>query len=352
MPEIVDVSEFLRRPGVILDARSPGEFLQGHIPGAVSFPLFSNEERAAVGTCYKQQGREQAIELGFEIAGPKFVNFVRAAKELAPDRQVRLHCWRGGLRSSSMAWVLETAGLQVTILEGGYKAFRRWVLDTFPQPRNILVLGGMTGTGKTNILLELAALGEQVLDLEQLASHRGSSYGSLGLPPQPTSEHFENEIAVQWATFDPQKPIWIEAESRRIGLCRVPEAIFQQMLRSPVLQILRPRPERIALLVEMYGNADRHDLIAATARIRKRLGGVRTQQAIEFLEQDQLAAAFDLILDYYDKTYQYDLERRSTTIYNVDAQGCSASESAQLVLAAAHQLTEQSSDLSTTAAIA
>lgn len=340
MPEIVDVPEFLRRPGVILDARSPGEFVQGHIPGAVSFPLFSNEERAAVGTCYKQQGREPAIELGFEIAGPKFANFVRTAKELTPDRQVRLHCWRGGLRSSSMAWVLETAGLQVTTLDGGYKAFRRWALNTFPQPRNILVLGGMTGTGKTNILLELAALGEQVLDLEQLASHRGSSYGSLGLPPQPTSEHFENEIAVQWAAFNPQKPVWIEAESRRIGLCRVPEAIFQQMLRSPVLQILRPRPERIALLVEMYGNADRGDLITATERIRKRLGGVRTQQAIELLEQGQLAAAFDLILDYYDKTYQYDLERRSATIYNVDASGCSARESAQLVLATAHELAE------------
>ncbi|WP_416670847.1 tRNA 2-selenouridine(34) synthase MnmH [Egbenema bharatensis] len=179
------LSSFLTTPGIILDVRSPAEYEQGHIPGAVSFPLFSNEERAIVGTCYKQQGREQAIELGFEIAGPKCAEFVRRAKGLAPDRLVRVHCWRGGMRSEAIAWILKMAGLRVSVLEGGYKSFRRWVLSCFDQPKPILILGGMTGAGKTVILQELAVRGAQVLDLEALANHRGSSYGNLGLPPNP-----------------------------------------------------------------------------------------------------------------------------------------------------------------------
>ena len=162
MSQPLPIASFLTTPGIILDVRSPAEYEQGHIPGAVSFPLFTNEERAIVGTCYKQQGREQAIELGFEIAGPKFAEFVRRAKRLAPDRQVRVHCWRGGMRSEAVAWVLRMGGLQVSVLEGGYKAFRRWVLSSFEVPKPILILGGMTGTGKTAILNELAAQGSQV----------------------------------------------------------------------------------------------------------------------------------------------------------------------------------------------
>jgi tRNA 2-selenouridine synthase len=341
MPHPLPIASFLTAPGIILDVRSPAEYEQGHIPGAVSFPLFTNEERALVGTCYKQQGREQAIELGFEIAGPKFIQFVRQAKQLAPDRQVRVHCWRGGMRSGAVAWVLEMAGLQVSVLEGGYKAFRRWVLSSFDVPKPILILGGMTGTGKTAILNELAAQGSQVLDLEDLASHRGSSYGSLGLPPQPSNEQFENLIAVQWMAFDAAKPIWIEAESKRIGICRIPEPLFQQMDRSPVLEVNRSRAERLDALVEVYGTADRNELITATERIRKRLGGLRTQQAIDLLHQNQLAAAFNIILDYYDKTYTYDLQRRNVAIYPIDLTGHSPVASAKTLLEKANFLLNQ-----------
>ena len=122
MVKTLNVAEFLAAPGTILDVRSPGEYDRGHIPGAESFPLFSNEERARVGTRYKQQGREQAIELGLTIVGPQLATFVSTAKTLAPDKQIRVHCWRGGMRSSSMAWLLETAGMQVCVLQGGYKA--------------------------------------------------------------------------------------------------------------------------------------------------------------------------------------------------------------------------------------
>lgn len=312
--------------------RSPAEYEQGHIPTAVSFPLFTDAERAQVGICYKQQGRDQAVELGFALAGPKFAQFIATAKDLCPDRQVRIHCWRGGMRSGSMAWVLEMAGFQVTTLVGGYKTFRRWALNAFAVPRSIVILGGMTGTGKTDILAALAQRGEQVLDLEALASHRGSSYGSLGLPPQPTNEQFENEIAVRWVGFDAAQPVWIEAESKRIGTCRIPEALYQQMDQAPVLEVVRPRSHRLASLVEVYGTADREALVMATERIQRRLGGLQTKRAIELLRLGKLAEAFDIILSYYDKTYTYDLQRRQGLIYPIDVADRSAAESADSLL--------------------
>ncbi|MEO1522429.1 MAG: tRNA 2-selenouridine(34) synthase MnmH, partial [Cyanobacteria bacterium J06633_2] len=290
------VDDFFTCPGPILDVRSPDEFKQGHIPGAVSVPLFNDDERAQVGTCYKKRGREEAIELGLELVGSKLVTFVRLAKGLAEhsrwskdkSRTVRVHCWRGGMRSGSMAWLLETAGLSVTTLDGGYKAFRRWVRKMLSVPKPIISLGGMTGTGKTYLLQALAASGEQTIDLEGLANHRGSSFGNLGLPPQPSTEHFENLIAMQWATLDPSRSVWIEAESRRVGSCRVPEELFNPMMRAPVIQVVRSREERISNLIQEYGAVDKDGLVAATDRIRKKLGGLRTQQAIEAIQQGDL----------------------------------------------------------------
>ncbi|NET33371.1 MAG: tRNA 2-selenouridine(34) synthase MnmH [Cyanothece sp. SIO1E1] len=327
----LSIADFLDGPGVILDVRSPGEYAQGHLPGAKSLPLLSDTERAQVGTCYKQQGRDQAVELGFAIVGPQFVRLIQQAKALAPDQRVYLYCWRGGLRSNAVAWVLETAGMQVSVLVGGYKAFRRWVRSTLALPRKILLLGGMTGTGKTDILRAIAAQGAQMLDLEQLANHRGSSYGALGLPPQPSTEQFENLIAMRWAKLNPQAPVWIEAESRRIGICRIPEELFKQMEQAIAVEIIRPLSERLSLLVEIYGSASADALVAATERIRKRLGGLRTQQAIQLIQQGQLAAAFAILLDYYDRTYRYDLERRQRAIPTVDMTGLSAMAGAKLL---------------------
>lgn len=321
MPTVLTVDQFLSAPGLMLDTRSPGEYQQGHLPNAVSFPLFTDAERAQVGTCYKQQGRDEAVELGLALVGPKLAGFVQQAKTLAPDRQVRLHCWRGGMRSGSMAILLETAGFQVSVLNGGYKAFRRWVRTVLATPKPVLTLGGMTGTGKTEILADLAQRGEQVLDLEALANHRGSSYGSVGLPPQPSTEHFENLVAMQWWAYEPSRPVWIEAESRRVGTCRVPDELFQQMMNAPVIEIVRSRQERIDILKREYGQADRAALIQATERIRKRLGGDRTQQAIERIQAGDADTAIDIVLNYYDKTYQYDLERRQVTVYPIEISG-------------------------------
>jgi len=326
MPNALAIDDFLAAPGPILDVRSPGEYGHGHIPGAIEFPLFSDEERAQVGICYKQQGRDAAVELGFAIAGPKFADFIAKARQLAPGRQLRLHCWRGGMRSGGVAWVLAMAGFQVITLEGGYKAFRRWVRQALAQPRPLLLLAGMTGTAKTDTLLALATQGEQVLDLEGLAHHRGSSYGGIGMPPQPSTEHFENLIAWQWATTSPHHPVWIEAESRRIGTCRIPDELFRQMQAAPIFEVRRSLHERLDYLVRLYGEADPQALIAATQRIRKRLGGQRTQEAIELIRQGALKEAFAILLTYYDRAYQYDLDRRQPTITPLDGVGVSPAE--------------------------
>lgn len=323
MPQSLDAGTFLQTPGPILDVRSPREYHQGHIPGAMSFPLFSDDERAAVGTCYKHQGRDAAIELGLQIVGPKLYGFVVQAKSLAPKGQVRLHCWRGGMRSSGMAWLLETAGFGVQVLEGGYKAFRRWGRWLLSQPKPILILGGMTGTGKTAVLQALAVQGEQILDLETLAHHRGSSYGGLGLPDQPSIEHFENLIVVQWSRFNLHRPIWIEAESCQVGRCRIPDPLFQQMSQAAVVEIVRSRPERIQTLQGIYGTMAPEALITATQRIRKCLGGQQTQAAIQAIRQGDLTTAIGIVLDYYDKTYRYDLQRRQVPIASLEVTGLS-----------------------------
>jgi tRNA 2-selenouridine synthase len=340
MPTSLPVDEFLQHPGPILDGRSPSEYAQGHIPGALSFPLFSDDERAQVGTCYKQVGRDAAVELGFEIAGPKCASLIRAAQQLAPNRHLRLHCWRGGMRSGSLGWILETAGFTVKILEGGYKSYRGWVRQVLAKPKPLIVLGGMTGSSKTLILQELAALGEPMLDLEALANHRGSSYGALMLPPQPSTEHYENLLAAQWVQFkdDDQRPIWLEAESRRVGTCRIPDQLFLQMMAATTIEVTRSVEERLDLLVSLYGEADPQELVTATQRIRKRLGGQRTQAAVEFIQVGNLRAACAIILDYYDRTYRYDLERRSKTIPQLDITGLSPAESARRLRQAAPQL--------------
>ena len=332
MPNPIPLSEFLTVPGPILDVRSPGEFQQAHIPGAIAFPLFSDDERAAVGTCYKRKGREQAIELGFEIIGPKCATLVRQAKRLATAGQVRVHCWRGGLRSETIAWALRIAGLEVAVLGGGYKAFRRWCLQQLELPRPVVLLGGMTGSGKTPILHELAERGEQIVDLEGLANHRGSSYGALGLPDQPSTEQFENKLALEWLAIDPQRRVWLEAESRNVGCCRIPDSIFQQMETAPVLRVRRSRQERIQTIADIYGSSDLEGLVAATERLRKRLGNERTNKAKNYIAYGEMEKAIELVLPYYDKTYSYDLERRQTPSVDVDIEGKTPGESSVLLI--------------------
>lgn len=306
------IEQFLQPSGAVVDVRAPAEFAQGHIPGAHNLPLFSDEQRAAVGTTYKQQGRQSAVQLGLELVGPRLGELgerLRALAEQSPGRPLRLHCWRGGMRSESVAWLARQLDLNVCLLTGGYKAFRRWVLELFERPWPIHLLGGRTGSGKTDLLLALAAKGAAVIDLEGLAHHRGSSFGSLGMPPQPSSEHYENRLALALNQLQGASEIWLEAESAQVGRCRIPAGLWKQMQEAPLLEIRRPMQERLEQLVAVYGGQDPQALREATERIARRLGPQRTAAALEAIDQQQWGAAAQQMLDYYDRCYDHELER-------------------------------------------
>ena len=312
MPEKLPIEDFLPLTDKwpLVDVRSPAEYAQGHIPGAVNIPLFDNEERAAVGIRYKQGGNENAVMLGLEIVGPKLADFARQARKTARNKKLLVHCWRGGMRSASMAWLFETAGLQVTILEGGYKAYRHYIREQFSRPVKMVVLGGLTGSGKTDVLKYLEMQGEQFLDIEGLAHHKGSAFGHIGQEEQPSNEQFENDLADAWRKFDTNRIIWTEDESRVLGKCSIPDPLFRQVQSGHLIKILVPKKERIQRLVREYGNFDKDLLLHSIKKIEKRMGGLAVKEAVQALEAEDLAKVADLTLYYYDKTYSHMSEDR------------------------------------------
>ncbi len=307
------LDEFLAAPGITLDVRSPQEFEHAHIPSSLNLPLFSNEERHEVGLCYTTEGQKEAISLGLQYVAPKVEQIINTSKQYP---HVKLLCWRGGMRSHSVAHLLETCGMDVYTLQGGYKTFRRWVLKMLETPKQIHILGGLTGSGKTEKLHQLKEQGEQILDLEALANHRGSSFGHLG--EQPSNEHFENLIALQLHQFSDEKPVWIEDESCYIGSCLVPHALFSQMKKAPLHLVKCSEEERLKRLTTQYGGVSSQELIMATERIRKKLGHERAEKAIESITSGDLRSAAKVILEYYDKTYSYALSRKSDKIVKYD----------------------------------
>ena len=297
--------------GPLIDVRSPSEFDKGHWPGAFNIPLFSDDERAAVGTSYKQEGRLNAIHLGLRITGPKMAALAEQLDQYREAGQLRLYCWRGGMRSASMAWLAQQIDLNPHLLRGGYKAYRHWAQSRFDQEWPLRIMGGRTGTGKTDLLLALQNKGVAVLDLEGLANHRGSSVGGLGLPAQPSTEHYENLLAEVLDQHQRQgaSSIWLEAESIQVGRCRIPKGLFDQMQTAPVLEIQRSLEERVEQLVGVYGQQGSEALAEAINRISRRLGPQRTQQALEAIAEQDWATACRATLDYYDRCYDHELAR-------------------------------------------
>lgn len=318
----LDIDRFLAESTsrTLLDVRSPGEFALGHIPGAQSFPLFSDEERAEVGLCYKQKGPEAALLLGLERVGPKMAGFLRRAEQLAPAKRLAVHCWRGGQRSQSMAWLLRLGGFDVVALSGGYKNYRRHVLGSFEHlPHRFIVLGGRTGSGKTGVLRALREKGEQVLDLEALAHHKGSAFGSIGQAPQPTVEQFENDLAAALQQLDPTRLIWVENESRSIGRVYIPPGLWATMKAAPLYNIEIPHEARLQNLVREYAAFGPAELTSAFRRIDSKLGGLRLKNALEALENGDFNTAASIALAYYDKTYQHGLDTNpSPQIYRLN----------------------------------
>ena len=322
------IKEFLQasKDKLILDVRSPGEFSHAHIPSAISFPLFTDEERKIVGTTYKQKSREDAIRVGLDFFSPKMKKMVEDVEEILgrPDSlssqkpEVFVYCWRGGMRSAAIAWLMDLYGFQVYSLAGGYKAFRNHALQTFEQPFEFKILGGYTGSGKTEVLNELAKQGEIIVDLEKIASHKGSAFGSFKMPPQPSQEMFENLLSIELnekflnASFpvDQSPFIWLEDESQRIGDLNLPNSFWETMRKSPIVFLEIPFEERLNHIVEEYGECETDKLIDSTRRISQRLGGLDAKNAIEFLEAGNVKEAFSILLHYYDKRYLKGLHNR------------------------------------------
>lgn len=310
----VSVAEGLaaRAERVLLDVRSPGEFEKGHVPGAINLPLFTNDERAKVGTLYKKEGPTEALLLGLDFVGPRMTSLVRQVQKLASEQRVCIYCWRGGKRSGSIGWLLDLAGFDVWIIEGGYKKYRHHVLDSLASLQlNLVVLGGKTGAGKTLILHALAQQGEQIIDLEGLANHKGSAFGWIGENPQPSTEHFENTLLDYLQGLDKTRRIWIENESRSVGKVYLPDDLWLQMRAAPVVEIILPEGERVQHLVDTYTQTKVADLEAAFKNLRKRLGGQHIQAALEALEKNDFAQAARIALQYYDKAYQAGMEKRN-----------------------------------------
>lgn len=395
----ISLEEFLTlaKTHPVLDVRSPGEYLHAHIPGAISLPLFSDEERKVVGTAYKQQSKQVAVKIGLKYFGVKMVEMVETVEALFKGlqentdkqtskeslknsnttkptnptqdflsksnltqnpikdqdrfsksnlnpltnssteppfipRTVLVHCWRGGMRSAGVAWLLDLYGYQVYTLQGGYKAYRGWVLAQFEKEYPIQILGGYTGSGKTEVLKVMAQQSASVIDLEGLAGHKGSAFGNMGLPPQPSQEHFENKLAnalffaaqeqnasqtkapsnnSESSKTDPitPQPIWMEDESQRIGTVNIPTVLYQQMRKKPVYFLEIPFEARLDYICLHYGKFPKEQLVNAVIRIKKRLGGLETKTAINALVEDDVRGSFSVLLQYYDKQYGKGLER-------------------------------------------
>ena len=250
-----DILDQLDEFDTIIDARSEGEYALDHIPGAINCPVLDDEQRIRVGTMYKQVNSFEAKKVGAALVAK---NIARHIEELWLDKprewKPLVYCWRGGNRSGSMAHVLARIGWPVIQLDGGYKEYRAHVSASLAEtpPHTFKVICGTTGSGKSRLLEVLAGIGAQVLDLEQLAAHRGSVLGHLPSQPQPSQKMFESLIWQKLRSFDPALPVFVESESKKVGNVRVPDAVMDKMRQSECVSLTLSRPNRVRLLMEDY----------------------------------------------------------------------------------------------------
>ena len=335
MSNLVTAAEFLdlsnRFP--VIDVRSPSEFEQGHIPGAYNLALFDDNERAIVGTLFKKKGKTEAVLKGLDFAGKKTRKLAETGIKLSSNKQVLIHCWRGGMRSASVAWLLETCGLQCHVLKGGYKTFRNHIRSVFSLPIKFIVIGGMTGSGKSAILDEIEKLSFQVLKLEEIARHKGSVFGWLGELPQNTNEQFENDLFAMLTKMDFNKPVFIEDESRNIGKNIIPPELFVNMSLSCLVVLDLGLELRIGRLVNDYGIFPKTDLRNCIEKLSKRLGGVNLQTALTALEEGKTAEAARISLLYYDKAYTFGLsKKKNSPIVSIPVVSPDAKTNAKLII--------------------
>jgi tRNA 2-selenouridine synthase len=302
---------------LIVDVRSPAEYAHAHIPTAINLPVFNNEERAEIGTAYKKQSRQKAIKIGLNYFGPQMATMVTAAEKLLQQHQktqILVHCWRGGMRSGAVAWLLNFYGLPTTILTGGYKTYRTWALTQFEKQYPFTLLSGNTGSGKTDVLLQLQNHNINIIDFEGLANHKGSALGGISMPPPPTQEMFENNLALQLYQTQNTKLIVAEDETQRLGNLRIPQPIWLQMRQANLIFLNIPFNQRLQYILQHYGTLPQPEIISAVLRIQKKLGGLATTTTINLLQQNNTAEAFTILLNYYDAKYKQALQQRENLL--------------------------------------
>ncbi|MCG9969724.1 tRNA 2-selenouridine(34) synthase MnmH [Pelotomaculum terephthalicicum JT] len=297
---------------LLVDVRSENEYLTDTMPGAVNIPLLNNGERAAVGLAYHKYGPEQAVKMGLHLVSPKLGEKLSAVDRMACGRKIAVFCWRGGLRSELMALLFDTAGYQVYRVAGGYKAYRRYVNEYLGQqkiPLKAVVLHGLTGVGKTDVLLRLAQLGVPVLDLEGLARHRGSVYGKIGLPPSPSQKAFEGHIVQLLKKACNRGFFVVECESRRVGNLIVPPLVMEFIHHGERVLVYTSLENRVKRIREVYAGGPGSKVIElqkATSSLVKKLGQARVEELNGLLAGNN----FDQVISYmlkchYDPLYNY-----------------------------------------------
>ncbi len=308
MPETILFQPSLLDTHLVVDVRTPLEFHEDHIPGAINVPLLTNEERVEIGTLYKQTGPHEARIRGLELTAHRFPAMVAEIAAAAAGRPILVYCWRGGLRSRTVTDILSLTGFRAVQLRGGYKTFRTHVAATFTPftpPGPLVVIHGMTGVGKTTFLLGLQTEGFAVVDLEGLASHRGSAFGELGLTQALTQKRFETLLWDAFRRLPAGVPVIVEGESRRIGKVSLPGDMYEVMQASVKVWCEASLETRVARLTAEYGlPAYREGMTLALERIRKRLGGETYGTIAGHLERWEMEPFMaDLIRHYYDKVY-------------------------------------------------
>ncbi|MEL7632427.1 MULTISPECIES: tRNA 2-selenouridine(34) synthase MnmH [Sporomusa] len=341
MHSIISVEEAVAIDSpVFIDVRSPAEYETGHIPGAVNIPLFSDDERVQVGTTYRQIGVEEAKLQGLVLASAKLPDIVGRVQQLRESgRKVVVYCWRGGMRSKAVVTVLELMGILSSQLSGGYKAYRQFVLNrlrTFEVKPIIIVLCGSTGTGKTLILNQLANANIPVINLEQLANHRGSVFGQIGLGRPATAQIFDTNLLLALDQLNTQPYIVVECESKRIGNVYLPDCLFDAMRRGKKILVSADIEVRVDRLIKeyihLYKDKDNDEaIVAGLESLRRRLGNKKTECLLADFRAGKVRDVVKVLLvDYYDLMYGYG--QSDTAIYDVEVNADDIEQATEVII--------------------
>lgn len=311
MVKTISVKEALKQEAIFIDTRTPAEYEEDHLPHAINIPIFSNEERALVGTIYKQVSQEQAVEQGVEIFSRKLPHFLKEISQYK-DKQIIIYCWRGGMRSKTVTALLESLNYNVLQLESGHKAYRAYVrerLYNFSLKPKLIVLWGLTCTGKTSLIKKLSPS----LDLEGLAQHRGSLYGALGLKPN-SQKKFENLLLQQLEKLNEQPYLFVEGESRKIGDAQIPDFFYKAIKNGLPIHITRTLDLRAQEAVKEYlpAEMDLQKFQEITLRLPHIISNNRKQEICDLFANKELIKGVKMLLEeYYDQLYAHTLKQIS-----------------------------------------